>query len=87
MIGDVETFVIRIWTPDGREDDSEPRRLRGVVDHIGSGEHGAFRASEELVAFFVAGLDEPTGSCSDEALLRHEGAAYLAEERAMRRNR
>jgi hypothetical protein len=59
MIADVETFVIRIWTPDGREDDSEPGRLRGVVEHIGSGEHGAFRGSEELVAFFVARLGGP----------------------------
>ena len=60
MIVDAETFVIRIWTPDGREDDSEPRRLRGVVEHIGPGEHGAFRGSDELVAFFVTRLHERT---------------------------
>jgi hypothetical protein len=46
----VETFVIRIWTPAERDDDSERYRLRGLVEHIGSAERDAFRGGGELLA-------------------------------------
>jgi hypothetical protein len=40
----VETFLIRIWTP------AERYRLRGLVEHIASGERDAFRGGGELLA-------------------------------------
>lgn len=57
MIAGVETFVIRIWTPAERDDDPERYRLRGLVEHVGSGERDAFRGAGELLAFLDARLD------------------------------
>jgi hypothetical protein len=52
----VETFVIRVWTPLRREDDSVQQRLRGVAEHISSGDHESFRDSSELLAFLAGRL-------------------------------
>jgi hypothetical protein len=49
MIAGVETFVIRIWTPAERDDDPDRLRLRGLVQHIGSGEPDAFHGAGELL--------------------------------------
>jgi hypothetical protein len=53
----VETFVIRIWTPAERDDDPQRYRLRGLVEHIGSGERDAFRGAGELLAFLETRLE------------------------------
>jgi hypothetical protein len=58
MIADVETFVIRLWTPAERDDDPERHRLRGLVEHVGSGERDAFRGTSELLAFLELRLEE-----------------------------
>jgi hypothetical protein len=47
----VETFVLRIWTPAEQEDTDQPLDLRGLAEHIRSGEHCAFRGTAELTAF------------------------------------
>ena len=57
MIAGVETFVIRIWTPAERDDDPERYRLRGLVEHVGSGERDAFRGAGERLAVLEARLD------------------------------
>jgi hypothetical protein len=57
MIAGVETFVIRIWTPAEHVDDPERFRLRGLAEHIGSGEREAFRRAGELLAFLEARLE------------------------------
>jgi hypothetical protein len=57
MIADVETFVIRIWTPAERDDDPERFRLRGLIEHVGSAERDAFRCADELLAFLAAHLE------------------------------
>ncbi len=57
MIAGVETFVIRIWTPAEQNDDPQRYRLRGFVEHIGSGERDAFRGAGELLAFLELRLD------------------------------
>ena len=49
----VDTFVVRIY-PAGEE---EPRRLRGVVSQVASGEMLIFRSAEQLLAF----LADPLG--------------------------
>ncbi len=43
--------MIRIWTPAGPDDDGESSRLRGLIEHIGSGDREAFRNAGELLAF------------------------------------
>jgi hypothetical protein len=53
---DVETFVIRVWTPAGHLAEAESDRLRGIAEHIGSGEHDAFRDTDELLAFLAKRL-------------------------------
>jgi hypothetical protein len=55
----VETFVIRIWTPE-RPEEGARRGLRGIAEHIGSGEHDAFRNTDELLAFLAERLDVQT---------------------------
>ena len=57
MIADVETFVIRIWTPAERDDDPQRYRLRGLVEHVGSGERDAFRGAGELLAILESRLE------------------------------
>jgi hypothetical protein len=54
----VETFVIRIWIPAELDDDLERCRLRGLVEHVGSGERKAFRDTCDLLAFLETRLDQ-----------------------------
>jgi hypothetical protein len=54
MITDVETFVIRIWTPAERDDDLDCYRLRGLAEHIGSGRRKPFVDPRELLEFLGA---------------------------------
>jgi hypothetical protein len=53
----VETFVIRIWIP-AELDDLERYRLRGLVEHVGSGGRKAFRDACDLLAFLETRLDQ-----------------------------
>jgi hypothetical protein len=46
----MQTFVVRVWT------EAQPARneidvLRGVVEHVGSGQTGTFTDDDELLAF------------------------------------
>jgi len=56
----METFVIRAWTPAERGDDPQLFRLRGLVEHVGSGESGAFRGGDELLVFLEGRLGADT---------------------------
>jgi hypothetical protein len=51
----VETFVIRVWTP-AAADEAEPDVLRGLAEHVGSGNATAFRDAGELVSFLATTL-------------------------------
>jgi hypothetical protein len=53
----VETFVIRLWRPAEPDDDAEHHRLRGVAEHVSTGERQAFRSASELLAFLKAPLE------------------------------
>lgn len=55
----VETFVIRVWTPAECVDDPERFRLRGVAEHVSSGERRAFEGAGELLAFVEARVERP----------------------------
>ena len=57
MMAGVETFVMRVWTPAERADDPERYRLRGFIEHVGSGEREPFRGVGELLAFLEARLE------------------------------
>lgn len=57
----VETFVVRAWraAPEVRTDvDDGDHSLRGVVEHIGSGDSIPFRDADELVRFLVGQADD-----------------------------
>jgi hypothetical protein len=45
---DVDTFVIRLWSPADRAATS-PDDPRGVARHVGTGRAGAFRDGAELL--------------------------------------
>jgi hypothetical protein len=52
----MESFVIRVWTPAEQERIASARDLRGLIEHIGSGERDAFRGAGELLAFLETRL-------------------------------
>lgn len=49
MIRVVDSFVIRLWSP---ADQAEPAdgTPHGVIRHVGSGQSGAFKDGDELLA-------------------------------------
>jgi hypothetical protein len=61
MMALMETFVVRAWraATEVRTDvDDGDHGLRGVVEHIGSGDSTPFRDANELVRFLVAQADD-----------------------------
>jgi hypothetical protein len=59
----METFVVRAWRQATEvrtdvDDDDGDRGLRGVVEHIGSGDSIPFRDANELVRFLVGQADD-----------------------------
>jgi hypothetical protein len=63
----MDTFVVRVLGPlaDGGEVETS---LRGVVEHVGSGQSDKFRSADELVSFLrgprgvpASGEDPPDG--------------------------
>jgi hypothetical protein len=57
----METFVVRAWraATEARTDvDDVDPGLRGVVEHIGSGDTIPFRDANELVRFLVEQADD-----------------------------
>ena len=52
----METFVIRIWLPDGGDAMGDDLELRGLAEHVKGGERRAFRGSRELVEFIESAL-------------------------------
>jgi hypothetical protein len=76
MVARVETFVVRAWRPagdarptvgrDGAVDGGDADgHLRGVVEHVGSGESMPFRDAAELVRFLTGrAIDEEVTASS-----------------------
>jgi len=61
MMALMETFVVRAWraAAEVRTDvDDGDQGLRGVVEHIGSGDSIPFRDANELVRFLVGQADD-----------------------------
>ena len=46
----METFLVRVWTPDGEE---SPEGIRGTAVHLGSGRSVTYTESEALISFLV----------------------------------
>ena len=57
----METFVLRVWTPALAENDDEPLRLRGLVEHMRFGEQRvvAFDSVEQLLTLLTSELKRP----------------------------
>jgi len=57
----METFVLRVWTPALSENDAEPPRLRGLVEHMRFGEQRvqAFDSVEQLLTLLTSELKRP----------------------------
>ena len=49
MLYDVDTFVIRLWSPADHAADTGDSP-RGVARHVGTGRAAAFRDGDELIA-------------------------------------
>jgi hypothetical protein len=61
VIGPVESFLVRLWSPDPGEPVADP--LRGVVRRVTTGEERVFASEAELLGFLrTAGSEEPEGS-------------------------
>ncbi len=57
----METFVLRVWMPAGREgglSGDGPVTLQGVLEHIGSGRTLPFKGSDQLLDLVRNGLQE-----------------------------
>jgi hypothetical protein len=52
----MDTFVVRVWGQ--LADGEEEAGLRGVVEHIASGQSHRFRTAEELVSFLRSPSDD-----------------------------
>jgi hypothetical protein len=61
----METFLVRVWKPDGEE---RPEGMRGTAVHLSSGESVTYTHAEALISFLVeaatAGDREPSPSPS-----------------------
>ncbi len=55
----METFVVRVWVPAEGEETEEPARMRGSVNHVGSGSSDPFRGIDELLALLRSGIASP----------------------------
>jgi hypothetical protein len=82
----MDTFVVRVWRPvvggvDAPELQPSPRRLRGVLRHIGSRSDIVFEGPEELVAMLSSEWREPTGSTGAAGDARDEPSEAVAQPR------
>ena len=55
----METFVIQLPTPAAGTSQTAPDELRGVVEHVGSGNRQSFAGTPELLAFLTADHPDP----------------------------
>jgi hypothetical protein len=46
----METFLVRVWTPDGGE---RPAGMRGTAVHLSSGRSRTYTHAEALISFLV----------------------------------
>jgi hypothetical protein len=46
----METFLVRVWTPDGEE---RPEGMRGTAVHLSSGQSVTYTHAEALIGFLV----------------------------------
>ena len=63
-MADMETFVVRIWSPAGgdTQDPSASKRLHGVLDHIRTGRSTQFRDVDGLVLLVHQGCAAPVAA-------------------------
>lgn len=52
----MDTFVVRVWVPAATGELETDPGIRGVVEHVASGQASAFVGREQLVAFIRANL-------------------------------
>lgn len=52
----MQTFVIKLWTPEGPLQPGASR-FHGVVEHVTSGRTLAFSSAEELIDFVSSSLE------------------------------
>jgi hypothetical protein len=62
MIGAMETFVVRVWTPGAPESRDGPQCLRGLVEHVRVGERRVFAGDDELLAMLREGALRQKGA-------------------------
>lgn len=46
----METFLVRVWTPDG---DERPEGMRGTAVHLSSGRSRTYTHADALISFLV----------------------------------
>ena len=62
----METFIVRVWVPDGGS--AIPSTLRGVVLHVASGETATFVGEKALLAFLVTLATVDAAHCAARAI-------------------
>jgi hypothetical protein len=53
-MGDVKTFVVRLFVPLEPEPRADGASLRGLVEEVGTGGRATFAGGQELLAFLAA---------------------------------
>jgi hypothetical protein len=58
----METFVVRVWTPD--EHDGWSPGVRGTATHLASGDQVTFTETDGLIGFIMRALSRGDGSAA-----------------------
>jgi hypothetical protein len=68
----METFLVRVWTPDGEE---RPEGMRGTAVHLSSGHSVTYTHPEALISFLV----EAAAAGDREQAPSHPSRGAIAE--------
>jgi hypothetical protein len=64
----METFLVRVWTPDGEE---RPEGMRGTAVHLSSGRSVTYTHAEALISFLA---EAASGGDRDRPAMPHRAS-------------
>lgn len=68
-MGRVESYIVRLWTPEGSSDRGEATGVRGIVRHVRSGRETRFASWGELRALLGGMAEDRVVEAAGDAAL------------------